>query len=303
MTPTDQPDPGPVYACALHPDRATRIGCPECGRPVCPECMRPGPRGYQCPPCAAAALAPTPVAAQRPRALLDAPATLGLIVLNALVWVAILLTGGSASTLVDRLALEPTARCLTSTGTYVGMDAAACGSAAGQFVPGVADGGYWELVTSMFTHVDPAHILLNMMTLWFLGRPLERYFGVARFLALYLLSGLAGSVAVYWLADPDGATLGASGAIFGLMGALLIVALRNRGNVRDILFWLAVNLVFTFAAGPGISWQGHLGGLVGGAVATGLLVGRLPEKSRWLALGVFLLVLAGATLARTAQLA
>lgn len=245
---------------------------------------------------------PPPPPAPPRRRLADAPATVTLIALNALVWVAILATGGSVSRLVVPMALEPTARCLLGTDTYVGMSAAECVAPGGSFVPGVADGAYWQLVTSMFTHVQPAHIGLNMLTLWFLGRPLERSLGIARYLLLYLLSGLAGSVAVYWLSDPESTTLGASGAIFGLMGALLVIALRTRRNAQELLTWLAINLVFTFMPGTGVSWQGHLGGLLGGCLVTWLLVGPLRDRARWLALAALAVVLVVAALARTAVL-
>jgi membrane associated rhomboid family serine protease len=111
-----------------------------------------------------------------------------------------------------------------------------------------------------------------MLALWFLGPHLESALGRARFLTLYLLSGLAGSALVYWLADVNGFTLGASGAIFGLMGGLLVVALKVRGDVSQLLMWIGLNFVITVLGRGFISWQGHLGGFVGGAVIAAILV-------------------------------
>jgi membrane associated rhomboid family serine protease len=123
----------------------------------------------------------------------------------------------------------------------------------------------------MFTHQDFMHIFFNMLALWFLGPQLERIVGRARFLALYLLSGLAGSVAILWLSAPGVAVLGASGAVFGLMGGLLVIAIRVKAELRMILIWLGINVVYTFAY-PGISWQGHLGGFIGGVAIAAILI-------------------------------
>ena len=150
----------------------------------------------------------------------------------------------------------------------------------------VAQGDYWQLVTSMFTHVAVWHIGFNMLVLWVLGPQLELAVGRLRYLAIYFISGLAGSAAVMWLSTPYTQTLGASGAIFGLMGALLVIAIKVHGDVRGIATWIGINLVLTFVLG-GISWQGHLGGLVAGAL-TGAVVVFAPRQRRgtWQALGL-----------------
>jgi membrane associated rhomboid family serine protease len=157
----------------------------------------------------------------------------------------------------------------------------------------------------MFTQVQPWHIGLNMLVLWFLGPQLEAVLGRARFLALYLVAGLAGSVSVYWFAGETSATLGASGAIFGLMGALLVVVHKVGGNIQGILGWIALNAVFTFLV-PNVSWQGHVGGLVGGALVTAILV-YAPKARRtqvqYAGIGAIVVVLAVATVVRTALLA
>ncbi|MGH3656269.1 MAG: rhomboid family intramembrane serine protease, partial [Micromonosporaceae bacterium] len=135
---------------------------------------------------------------------------------------------------------------------------------------GVANGEYWRLFTSMFLHYGLLHLAVNMWALWILGQHLERILGPARFLTLYLLSGLGGSVAVYLFTEQNRPTAGASGAIFGLFAALFVVnrklGLDNRGVIGLILINLSLGLFI-----PNISMTGHLGGLViGGVVAFGL---------------------------------
>jgi membrane associated rhomboid family serine protease len=142
----------------------------------------------------------------------------------------------------------------------------------------VAAGEWWRLLTSTFVHVQLLHILFNMFALWVFGPGLEQLLGRARFLALYLLSGLAGSVAVYLLSDPGTPTLGASGAVFGLLGAALVVSVRRGYDASWLLGLLGINLAFTFLA-RGISWQGHLGGLVGGLLL-GAVLAWAPRRLR-----------------------
>lgn len=283
-TPAGQ-GPAPTGAstphCYRHPERETWIRCQRCDRPICPDCMRQAAVGFQCPECVREGARTTrtgrlPYGGQRsadPR-----QTTIGLIAANVAVWLAVLATGGAGSKVVDALALLPRGRCgAAQAGSfYPRVDEATCQSAlatthGAHWVPGVADGAVWQLLTSAFTHVEVWHIGFNMLALFFLGPLLEGVLGRARFLAVYLVSALAGSAAVMLLASPGSQTLGASGAIFGLMGALIVVGLKVRANIQQLWFWLGLNLLFTFTAG-GISWQGHLGGLLGGALAAGVLV-------------------------------
>jgi membrane associated rhomboid family serine protease len=152
--------------------------------------------------------------------------------------------------------------------------------------------------------VEVFHIGFNMLALWILGPQLEMVLGRVRYLGVYLLSGLLGSVAVYWLSGESTATLGASGAVFGLMGALLVLAHKVRADVSQLLMWIGLNAAFTFF-GNGISWQGHLGGFVGG-VLLAVILAYSPRERRtaWQAAGfgaVALLVVL-AIVARTAAL-
>jgi len=144
-----------------------------------------------------------------------------------------------------------------------------------------------------------------MLALWFLGPQLELAIGRARFLALYLISALAGSTLVYWVAPVDGSTLGASGAIFGLMGALLVLAFKVGGNMQPILMWIGLNFLITVVGRGFISWEGHLGGFLGGALIA-LVLAYSPRSHRtlWqsLGLGAITLGLVVAVLLRTATL-
>jgi membrane associated rhomboid family serine protease len=215
-----------------------------------------------------------------------------LIALNVAVWVLINATGGGSGAWFYRLVLIP-------------LGARAQVDGVPQFVPGVADGSYWQLLTSAFAHVSLWHIGFNMLALWVLGPQLEMVLGRARFLAVYLLSALTASATVYWLSGPFTLTLGASGAVFGLMGALVVVALKVHGSMSAILPWIGFNFVLTFIV-PNISWQGHLGGFVGGLLlAAAFVYAPRPGRSRWqlaAAVGLALLLLV-AVVARTAILA
>ena len=232
--------------------------------------MRPAAVGFQCPECVKEGAKTTRSGRTAYGGLRPTDASLTsmvLIALNVAVWIAIIATGGNDSRLVDWLALSPRGFCVYPAG-FIEATGLSC-PGGGELHPGVSDGAYWQLVTSMFTHVQLWHIGFNMFALYVLGPQLEVVVGRARFLALYFLSGLAGSALVYW---GDRGALGASGAIFGLMGALLIVAIKVRGDVRGILTWIGINFVITFVFVSTISWEGHLGGFIGGAAIGAVLV-------------------------------
>jgi membrane associated rhomboid family serine protease len=197
--------------------------------------MRPAPVGIQCPECAGS------------RSKLSLPrlntggqpvATVALIAINVAVF--LLERGGDSSTWVFR------------EGALTGI--------------GVADGEWWRVGTAAFLHANALHILFNMYALWLLGRALESYIGTGRFLAIYVVSGISGSAGALLITNPNTATVGASGAIFGLMGALFVLERRGVPLVGPILPVLLINLVISLAY-PGISIGGHIGGLVGGILA------------------------------------
>lgn len=138
----------------------------------------------------------------------------------------------------------------------------------------VAQGEWWRLVTSTFLHINIMHILFNMYALLVLGSSLERTIGQARFILIYAFSAFGGSVASFWFSDLLTLGVGASGAVFGLMTATVVVGRALRTDVNQILFWLGLNIVFGFLS-PGIDWRAHLGGALVGA-----LVARIIVRSR-----------------------
>jgi membrane associated rhomboid family serine protease len=171
-------------------------------------------------------------------------------------------------------------------------------------VHGIATGEFYRLVTADFLHYGLLHLGLNMYALWLLGRECERLLGRWRFAALYLLAGIGGAVAVYWF-SPHSLTVGASGSVFGLMGALFFFFRRLNLDVRGLVGLLVLNLVITVSVRQ-ISFWGHIGGLVVGAVLGAILAYaprnslRLPVQVGGIVLVALLLALAVA--ARTGQL-
>ncbi|MGW9631914.1 rhomboid family intramembrane serine protease [Agromyces sp. NPDC055520] len=155
----------------------------------------------------------------------------------------------------------------------------------------------WRLFTSIFVHSTGLifHVLLNMYTLWIFGQLLERMLGRWRFLALYLIAGLGGSVGVLWLGDPRVAVVGASGAIFGLMGAFLVIQRRLGGQTTQLFVLLGINLVIGFIPGFNIAWQAHLGGLLVGALIGFIYIEtRKPAQQKlqiWLLVAVAVVLL------------
>lgn len=259
--------------------------CQRCGRNICGDCMRQAAVGFQCPECVqegarSTRQARTAYGGRRPTT--PGSVTLTLIGVNVAVYLLIAVTGGGRSTLLHRLWLLPDTVCVEA-------DFTGCTRVS----TGVADGAVWQLVTGMFTHVELWHIAFNMLALYVLGPQLEAMLGRLRFLALYLLSGLVGSAAVYWLSPTNAPTVGASGAIFGLMAALLIVAVRVRGDVQSLLLLVGINLAITVFGARYISWQGHLGGFVGGLLLAFALV-YAPKRHRtmWQLAGVGLVAAA-----------
>jgi membrane associated rhomboid family serine protease len=305
-----QPPETAVPECYRHPGREAHIRCQRCDRIICPECMRPAAVGFQCPECIkegakSTRSGRTAYGGLRPS---DASVTSGvLIALNVGVWIAVLLTGGASSGLLDWLVLRTQALCQVPGAGGADVGRTVCEQAGGTYLPGVVDGAYYQLVTSMFTHVQLWHIGFNMLALWVLGPQLELAIGRIRFVALYFISGFAGGAMVLWL-GPEyslGGTLGASGAIFGLMGALAVIALKVHGDLRSVLTWIGINFALTFLL-SNISWQGHLGGFLAGAAIAAILAysPRGPRRTLVQALGVSVvaLVVLATIVARVVQL-
>jgi membrane associated rhomboid family serine protease len=236
--------------------------------------MRDAAVGFQCPSCVSEGSKQTRsgrTAYGGQRSANPALTSIALILTNVGVWLAILASGASRSEGVNLLGLRPLGGCVRANGTLGDFAQSACGRMGGTFLPNVVDGAYWQLVTSQFLHVQVWHIAGNMLALWVLGPQLEAALGRTRFLALYLLSGLAGSTAVLWLSPEFQLTLGASGATYGLFAAFAVIVHKVGGDLRSIGMLLAINVFITFAV-PNISWQAHLGGLLGGMAIAAILV-------------------------------
>lgn len=180
--------------------------------------------------------------------------------------------------------------------------------AVGQFglIPaGVADGEYWRLLTSPFLHAGIMHLGFNMLVLYMLGPTLEMVFGHMWFLVLYLMSALGGATLSYLFLDPFGASVGASGAIFGLMGALIVAGRRLQYDVKQVVILLLINLAISFILGSFIDWRAHLGGLVVGSLVAVLFAHgprRRPVLYRVVGCVAILAVLVGTVGWRTGQL-
>jgi membrane associated rhomboid family serine protease len=235
--------------CYRHPDRETNVSCSRCARPICPDCMTPSPVGMRCPECAGERTRSTAVRFGRR----ETPyVTYALLALNVIVFIAEIGGGGGAAT------LEGGGQLIND---------------GGLFGPAISEGGEWyRIVTSGFLHAGPFHLFLNMLVLYILGGILEPAIGPARLVGIYFVSLLAGSLGALLL-TPDTLTVGASGAVYGVMAATFLVA-RDRGVEQlasQIGIWVIINIVFTFSV-ANISIGGHLGGLAGGAVATMLVL-------------------------------
>src|SRR4051794_39898051 len=211
-----------TQSCYRHPTRETGVNCSSCGRPICPDCMTPTPVGMRCPECARQRTQVRTV-----RNLTGEPTlTYILIGINAVVLLGEMLSGASLAG-----------------GAFGGSQLIAKGSLYG---PAVADGEVWRLVTSGFLHAGLIHLLFNMYALYILGTLLEPAIGKLRFGLIYFVSLLCGSFGAL-LVSPDTHTVGASGAVFGLMGAAVAV-MRQRGIdpwQSGLPLWIGLNLVFT----------------------------------------------------------
>jgi len=241
--------------CYRHPDRETGLSCSECDRPICADCANFGPVGVRCPDHATNArrgpvprIKPPPVQRAPGIALATgrAPVTYTLIALNVVIYLIGASQGGG----------------LSQPGLSVNQPGSLYNRAV-LFGPFVPHGGWYRLVTAMFLHESLLHIGFNMYALFVIGRVVEQYLGTLRYIGLYFVSGLAGSAGAL-LQTPHAPVLGASGAIFGILGAMLVLEWQLTGSLRgQAAVLIVINLVISFVI-PGISWGGHVGGLIGG---------------------------------------
>ena len=237
-----------LQRCYRHPDRETGVSCSECGRPICPDCMTFSPVGIRCPEHAGKQKVVRGIPRRTPAQMIRAGGsdlvTRALIGINVAVYLLTLASGAS---------VNGVGGTIYEHGILYG--------------PWVANGDWWRLITSTFMHYGPFHLAMNMYSLWLLGAALESGIGRIRYVALYLVSGLAGSAGALLL-SPDKGTLGASGAIFGVIGAVFVLERQGfrvfPGSVGGLL---VANLAFTFVFARYISVGGHVGGLIGGTLA------------------------------------
>jgi membrane associated rhomboid family serine protease len=244
--------------CYRHPDRETGLSCSDCGRPICADCATFAPVGIRCPDHAGVRRGPTTRIKPRPvrrapgiaLASGNAPITRVLIAINLAIYLVTAAQGGGLSNpggaLLNRFILVGS----NSHMLFPVSDLA-------------HDHEWWRMVTAMFLHASLLHIGFNMYALWVIGTPVEQYLGKARYLGLYFVSGLAGAAGAL-LQSPFVPVLGASGAIFGILGAMMILEWQVTGRLAgQAAALVAINLGISFVI-PNISWGGHVGGLIGG---------------------------------------
>ena len=264
--------------CYRHPSNEAYVRCQRCERFICPQCAHNAPVGFLCPEDAgqtvAAAAAGVRDSAKytarrtgRRIARSPMPVTWALIAINAIVWGIQLLVPSVTYDLV----FSPIATRLEP----------------------------WRIITAGFAHdpQNPLHIMLNMYSLFILGGVLEPMIGKVRFAVLYLLSLVAGSLGFLCFATMNNYELGASGAIFGLMGAYFVILRALGGQLGQVASIIAINLVFGFLM-PGVAWEAHVGGLVGGVIAALIYAKTRSVKQQTLQIGLlvgFAVVLAVAT--------
>ena len=236
-----------LLRCYRHPDRETGVSCSDCGRGICPDCMVFAPVGIRCPDHAGQVQGVKRVADRMQwRAAHPGIVTKAIIATNVGIYL-LQLAGGATLNADSGWIFEHFA--------LVGVDI----DSSGQLI-GVSQGEWWRLLTAAFLHYGPIHLGMNMLAVWWIGRPLEDALGPARYPPLSRL-GLAGSAGALIASNPRAYTVGASGAIFGILGAAIVLE-RQRTYVLggSAITLLVLNLAFTFAV-PGISIGGHLGGL------------------------------------------
>lgn len=287
-----------VPVCPRHPDRESYVRCQRCGRPTCPECQRPAAVGIQCVDCVA----------EGQRSVRQARTVFGGSVTDGRPLATMWIIGICVAVFVLQMAVPGFQNRIA-------------------FVPALGQAEPWRFLTSAFAHGGIAHIAFNMYALWIMGTYLEPMLGRARFIAIYLLSALGGSVMYLLLAAPQSysealavgpgawwtSAVGASGAVFGLFGAFLVLQRRLGRSAAGMWVIIGINAVIGFVPGFNIAWQAHLGGLITGAAAAGVIAylgrGRGPEGAagrrdagalHWVGLGAILVLLVVLTLAKYA---
>ena len=237
--------------CVNHSNQVTYVRCSRCENYICTDCMRSASIGYQCPSCASDS---TPVikGINRNRFIPNQKNTQVTKFLSILLIVIFLFQELTGTLLVKSFAL---------------------------FAPLVTSGEWWRLITAGFLHGSIIHLLFNVYILWVLGSQLENIVGKAKFILIYFGSLLGGSLASYLFSPFGSYSIGASGAIFGLMGAMLIVGRKRNLDISQITTLVVINVVIGFVL-SGIDWRAHLGGLAAGAFITWVLINATSLKGK-----------------------
>lgn len=270
---TESEHPADEY-CYRHPDRDTLVRCSSCERPICTSCMNETPVGLRCPSCAGT---PTGVrrAVERSYRRGRVPITAAIMAVTCLAFVLQLGTSGQR-------------------GLNGGLTEAF--ELWGPFVS--SDGEWWRILTVALVHGSIAHLAMNMISLWIVGSIVETGLGPVRYVGIYVAAVVWGSLGAMVL-QPGAPVVGASGGIFGVFAAIMVVQLMRGGTVSsDIFGVLVLNLFITFAI-PGISIGGHLGGIVGGALAAFAALGvdrqvRGPQRQKVAVAAMAAVVVVGA---------
>jgi membrane associated rhomboid family serine protease len=292
--------------CYRHRNRQTYLRCVRCDKPICADCRIDAPVGFQCPDCVAAGRRTM----RKTRSSFGGGARAGaagtvtkvLIGLNVAMFVLAVISAGTIAAATSS-AMTPLHWLGAEIGFLPGYQSSVTVDLFGLELtsPFIAAGGYYRMLTAMFLHFGVIHLLFNMVVLWMLGRILERDLGPARYLTAYLLSGLAGSVAVYLFSSGTW-TVGASGAVYGLFGLLILVNRKLKRDNNGLYVLLGLNLVLTLIMG--FSFAGHVGGLIGGAICGAILTFTPRERLplHWVGFAVLLAVLAAITFFQTGLL-
>jgi membrane associated rhomboid family serine protease len=290
--PTPLPAPPTTERCYRHPDRETLVHCTRCGRPICPECMIPAPVGHHCPECVAEARREFRRGPGRRILVRGASITRTALIVLVIAFVVELLASGS-----PQLLFGPSPAQMIKVGATDPLAIA-------------LQGQYWRFVTSVFLHYGVLHLAVNGYALMILGTVVESEYGRGRWVLLFLATGIAGGVASYAFGPLNSVGAGASGAIFGLMGAFLADSYSRRNTrigrmqINAIVQTLILNLVITLAVSF-IDWRAHLGGFVAGVVLGALLRRRarpIPVALQVAGVAIFAVAVAGLALWRTEQI-
>ena len=237
--------------CKNHSEKETYVKCSRCEEFVCTNCMKPASIGYQCPTCASDSI-PVIKGINRNRFIpiqKNTPVTKFLSISLLAVYVFQFLLG---DILIANFAL---------------------------FAPNVGNGQWWLLITAGFLHGSIFHLLFNVYILWVIGSQLESIVGKINFVIIYFVSLIGGSFASYLFSPFGSYSIGASGAIFGLMGAMLVVGRKRNLDISQITTLVAINVVIGFVL-SGIDWRAHLGGLAAGAFITWVLLNATSLKEK-----------------------